>query len=47
MASTRWTLIDYANVVVHLFDAEGRHFYYLERLWGDAQSTPLPSLAMA
>lgn len=47
MDSARWMLLDYADVVVHLFDAESRQFYDLERLWGDAQSTPLPSMAMA
>ena len=32
----RWILMDYVNVVVHLFDREMRHFYDLELLWGDA-----------
>lgn len=47
MASTRWVLVDYANVVVHLFDDETRRYYDLERLWGDAQSFPLPAMATA
>lgn len=33
----RWILIDYVNVVVHLFDAEYRQYYDLELLWGDAE----------
>ncbi len=33
----RWVLVDYVNVVVHVFDAETREYYQLERLWGDAQ----------
>lgn len=32
----RWILMDYGDVVVHLFDREMRHFYDLELLWGDA-----------
>jgi ribosome-associated protein len=31
-----WVLLDYVNVVVHLFDTPARAFYDLEMLWGDA-----------
>ena len=31
-----WILLDFGDVVVHLFDAEAREFYDLELLWGDA-----------
>lgn len=34
-----WTLIDYANIVVHLFQHEQRMFYNLEGLWADAPRT--------
>ncbi|MBN2464773.1 ribosome silencing factor [candidate division WOR-3 bacterium] len=33
-----WILLDYFNVVVHIFSGETRQFFGLERLWGDAPS---------
>jgi ribosome-associated protein len=35
--SGHWILVDYGNVIIHLFDDETRHYYELERLWGDAE----------
>ena len=32
----RWAVVDFVDVVVHLFDEEYRKFYDLELLWGDA-----------
>ena len=32
----RWTLIDYGDLIVHIFAEEARSFYSLERLWSDA-----------
>jgi len=31
-----WILMDYVNVVVHIFQKQKRDFYGLEELWGDA-----------
>jgi ribosome-associated protein len=34
--SPSWLLLDYVDVVVHLFEPAKRHYYDLELLWGDA-----------
>lgn len=31
-----WVLVDLGDIIVHIFQAEAREFYSLERLWGDA-----------
>ena len=40
--SDNWILLDYVDVVVHLFLREAREFYNLERLWADAPTVELP-----
>lgn len=37
-----WVLLDYIDFVVHVFVAEKRSFYALERLWGDAPRIEIP-----
>lgn len=37
----RWVLLDYADVVIHIFHEPVREFYDLERLWTDAQRIPV------
>ncbi len=39
---SRWILLDYGSVVMHLFDADTRAYYALEDLWAHAQRVPLP-----
>lgn len=41
----RWVLLDYVDIVVHLFHPRLREFYQLERLWGDAAEVAVPAPA--
>ncbi len=42
-----WVLMDCADLVIHIFDHETRHFYDLERLWHRATRVDVPGVAMA
>ncbi len=37
----RWVLMDYGDVIVHVFDEEARFYYDLEGLWGEAERVPV------
>lgn len=39
--NAEWVLIDYVNVVVHIFQKQVREFYDIESLWGDAKVTSI------
>lgn len=43
----RWIVLDYGDVVVHLFDAEAREYWDLEHLWEDAKSVAPPAVGAA
>ena len=38
----RWVVLDYVDLVIHVFNAEKRSYYGLERLWGDAPTEQVP-----
>jgi len=38
LMSHEWILLDYVDVIVHIFQPHKREFYGLERLWGDAEA---------
>ena len=39
-----WVLVDFGNVVVHVFQPETREIYNIERLWGDATSLSIKGI---
>jgi len=41
--NAEWVLMDYINVVVHVFQKQVREFYDIEGLWGDAKFTTIES----
>jgi len=41
-STSQWVLMDYGDVVVHIFRTDVRTHYALERLWGDAKQVRLP-----
>jgi ribosome-associated protein len=42
--SSEWILMDYVNVVAHIFQTPVRDFYALEELWGDAEITEIKAV---
>ena len=37
VAEGRWAVLDFGDVILHIFDDENRLFYHLERLWGEGE----------
>jgi len=46
-AEGRWILLDFGDLVVHVFHEEDRTYYSLERLWKDCPAIPLEQPAVA
>lgn len=42
--SASWIVLDYGDVIVHIFHREAREFYNLERLWTDAQKVSVEDI---
>ena len=42
--STQWLLMDYGDVVVHIFNTESREFYGIEKLWADAKEEDISDI---
>ena len=43
-ASGSWVLLDFGDIIVHVFDKENRLFYALERIWKDGKITDIADL---
>ncbi len=44
MHDSKWVLVDYFDIVVHVFYPETRSYYDLESLWSDAKTEEIPTL---
>jgi ribosome-associated protein len=42
--SANWILMDYGDIIIHVFDRENRLFYDLERIWRDGKTVDLETL---
>ncbi len=47
ISNKTWVLLDYVDVVVHVFNHDKREFYALESLWGDAKITRYDEITAA
>ncbi|MBZ9627686.1 ribosome silencing factor [Psychroflexus sp. CAK1W] len=43
LENSQWVLMDYVDVVVHIFQTQIREYYDIESLWGDAKITSIES----
>ena len=43
--SGTWVLLDYGDIIIHIFDRENRPFYNLERIWNDGKDVEMNELS--
>ena len=43
--SGTWVLLDYGDLIIHIFDRENRPFYNLERIWSDGKDVEMNELS--
>ena len=43
-SNANWVLMDYGDVIIHIFDKDNRLFYSLERIWKDGKDVDIESL---
>lgn len=43
-STANWILLDYGDIIIHIFDTENRLFYDLERIWRDGKSVSVEEL---
>ncbi|MBP3326309.1 MAG: ribosome silencing factor [Coprococcus sp.] len=39
-----WILLDYYDIIVHIFSDESRHFYNIERIWSDGKTVAIDDI---
>ncbi len=42
--NSSWTLLDFGDIIIHVFDKENRLFYNLERIWSDGKAIDIETL---
>lgn len=42
--NSSWTLLDFGDIIIHIFDKENRLFYNLERIWSDGKAIDIETL---
>jgi ribosome-associated protein len=40
--TANWMLLDYGDIIVHIFRSDIRQYYALEKMWADAPQIPIP-----
>ena len=43
-ANGGWILLDYYDIIIHIFSEESRRFYNIEKIWNDGETVSLDSL---